>query len=79
MLEVKNHRIVNIVPDNVLISELVVMPDLQYRLECVPDDEHGVNEKKELLVACAHFSQVHVAENAMNSQIFRQTVYGHET
>ena len=58
MLEVRNHRISNIVPDNVLVTNLVVMADLQYRIERVPDDEMNINEAKELLVPCAHFSKV---------------------
>ena len=76
MLEVKNHRIVNIVPEDVLVSNLVVMPDLQYRVECVPDDEMSINEKKELLVACAHFSQVRVVKNAINLKNIPTTFLG---
>ena len=58
MLEVRNHRIINIVPENLLVSNLVVRADLQYRIERVPDDEMTIDEKKELLVPCAHFSKV---------------------
>ena len=59
LLEVKNHRIINIVPENVPVTHLVAMADLQYRIECIPDEEATIDDNKELLVCCSHFSKVH--------------------
>ncbi len=58
MVKIKKGQILSIVPDSAPVSSLVGSPDVQYRIDRVPDEELGPFERGEILIPCAHFTKV---------------------
>ncbi len=58
MVKIKKGQILSIVLDSAPVSSLVRSPDVQYWIDCIPDEELGPFEHREILIPCMHFTKV---------------------